>query len=70
LHPAQLPETVFAGIALEHNRLVVGVLDPNAKPEVLKALRKLGIPSSAVVFERAEPIRMEIEQEPLDWPEF
>jgi hypothetical protein len=70
LHPARLPETVFAGISLEHNRLVVGVLDLNARPEVLKALRKAGIPSSAVVFERAGRIRMDVEQVPLDWPEF
>lgn len=70
VHPRLLPEAVYTGIALEHNRLVVGVLDMGAKPQVLEALEKLGIPSTAVVFEHADPIRAEPEPLPLDWPEF
>jgi hypothetical protein len=68
--PRRLPRTVYTGIALEHNRLVVGVLDLGAKPQVLDALEKLGIPPSAVVFEHTEPISAEPEPLPLDWPEF
>ena len=45
---------VFAGIALDKNRLVVGISEPAAISRVQTLLPRLRIPREAVIFEHAE----------------